>query len=176
MQYIIALALFLAIAAWVVSLYHRLHQLRLYALAQWGLVLLSLQRRNAALREFNYGLTADDEPDEVLRQLRHAQGDLELSLNSNCCNKQQMLRIENSEAKLQHSLSQLLVQNKYSHEVASCLKLITELDQTRLTAIRQYNAAVLGYRHQLSIAPNKYIAQLFQLGSMRTIEAKALIV
>lgn len=177
MQYIIALALFLAIAAWVVSLYHRLQQLRLYALSQWGLVLLSLQRRNAALREFLYLLSAQEQPDQELRQLRHAQGDLELSLNGNCANKQQLQRIENSESKLQASLRQLMsrAEHRQQEQVLSCIKLITELDQTRLAAIRQYNAAVLGYRHQLSISPNKFVAQLFHMSSLRTLEAKTLI-
>lgn len=177
MQYIIALALFLAILAWLISLYHRLEQLQHIATSKWAIVLESFQRRNTALREFLHQLSSHGGHDQLLRQLRHSESDLELSLSRNIAPKQQRQLIEANEARLLNSIHELLDRAEPQHQqkLQAHYRDILELDQQRILSIRLYNAAVMQYRHQLSQSPQKYVAQLFHLRSMRTIEARSLL-
>ncbi len=180
MQFIIILGLLLAVTAWLVRTYHRLEQLRILANSNWQLVLASLHRRNAVLKDFIYLLSSQDENDMLLRQLRHAQSDLELCISTHKPQTQsnkQLLNIQTGETKLQHALNALLpaIIHNRNHQFIEIVDQVKQQDHLRMLNIRQYNAAVFAYMNSLSHVPNHYIASLFHLPRLHTIEATELL-
>ncbi|MFI3242627.1 MAG: hypothetical protein R3Y56_00060 [Akkermansia sp.] len=178
MQFIILLALILSLTAWIVSSYHRLEQLRILANSKWQLVLASLHRRNSAVRELVYRLGTQNEQDMLLRQLRHIQGDYELSLSSpkNLRHPtQQLQQIARYEDKLSHLLRELTSHAAQAPQLQYCFEQVQQFDQARLLSIKQYNAAVTAYRHQRELPPYRQLAQLAQQPDLLTWETRELL-
>lgn len=179
MQVIVIIAILLALTAWIVSSYHRLELLRSQANSNWQLVLASLHRRNALLREFIFQLSVIEGTAPLLRELRHAQGDLELSVNSTKASNTQAAQRHNigsHEAKLHDILGRILHQAAISShaKLSDFYKQVQQLDHLRQQSIRQYNASVLSYRNRLSTVPYRQIAQALQMPDMLTLSADEL--
>ncbi len=178
MQFIILLALLLSVTAWLVRSYHQLEQLRSLASSKWQLVLASLHRRNAALRELIYQIAIQDGHDMMLRQLRHAQGDLELCLSSHKCQSQPLQQsgdIERNESKLKRVFARLTPELEQSPQLEEHYQQVKQLDLLRQQSIMQYNAAVLAYQKRRAQAPFRQMSQLAQQPELAPLDAKELL-
>ncbi len=178
MQFIILLALLLATTTWIVRSYHQLEQLRVLAYSNWQLVLASLHRRNDALHDLISRLSTRDKADMQLRQLRHVQGDYELSLSSNKVARkplQQLQQIAKYESKLSQILGELSIPAMDEPKLRDCYEQVKQLDQIRLHSIKQYNAAVTAYQQRSRLSPYRQLAQLAQLPELKTWDTQDLL-
>ncbi len=178
MQFIILLALLLSVTAWLVRSYHQLEQLRILTSSNWQLVLASLHRRNVALRELIYKLSSHNGQDMLLRRLRHAQGDLELSISSSKASSQpweQLHQIERNESILKQLFAELTLSTQSAHELEQSFQELKHLDLIRQQSIMQYNASVLVYQKRRMLTPFRQMSQLAQVPDIATLDAKELL-